>query len=133
MQDMARSGCQQSHLFASKVSPCNAMLLGEESGNCGEELPPEATAITAALIREMITMQGYRCALSGELLTEENASLDHIVPISEGGQHTMENVHWVHEDVNSAKGVMSLERFVALCHKVAEHTPPYRVGSSGTS
>lgn len=69
-----------------------------------------------------IADQNYRCALSGVPITPESAQLDHVVPLADGGDNTIENLQWLHEDVNSAKGTMSQERFIEMCRLVAQYT-----------
>ena len=75
--------------------------------------------ITGTRIMKMIERQGFRCAVTGRTLTPKTASLDHIVPLKDGGDNNMGNVQIVHADANAAKGTMSMERFVALCRDVA--------------
>lgn len=93
-------------------------------GNCGPTLGKEASRtgkVTSAKILEWLNQQGYRCALTGWELTPDNASLDHIEPLSGGGSHGMENVQILASKVNQAKGTMSQEEFVAMCKAVASH------------
>lgn len=72
-------------------------------------------------LRELIEMQRYRCALSGAQLTPENAQIDHIHPVKQGGDHSIDNLQWVHERVNRIKGSMSNEAFIKWCTRVARH------------
>lgn len=73
-------------------------------------------------MRLLLEHQGHRCALTGELLTPDNAEVDHIQPIAGGGTNTMENVQIVVASVNRAKGTMAQEEFVGMCQRVARHT-----------
>ena len=66
-------------------------------------------------------LHGYRCAISGRELTPETATLDHIIPIARGGKHCIENVWVVHAQVNAAKGTMTVEEFLAVCHDVVKY------------
>lgn len=75
---------------------------------------PVSTANVLALLKH----QGYRCALTGRLLTPETAALDHIVPLRFGGEHLIENTQVLHKDVNRAKNSMTNEVFVAMCGEV---------------
>ena len=77
--------------------------------------------ITAGFLLKLIESQDYRCALTGRELTPETATLDHKHPQAEGGDHERENVWWIHEDVNRAKGTMSTEDFIRLCRDVASY------------
>lgn len=63
----------------------------------------EAIDLVAVAARD-----GWRCGLCGERVLPkargpEGKSLDHIVPISRGGQHTMVNVQLAHFRCNAAK------------------------------
>lgn len=82
---------------------------------------PKTRPVTAKQILEMIRSQHHRCAISGRELTPETASLDHIHPLSRGGSHEPSNLCIVEHLVNSAKGTMTLEEFVALCRDVTHH------------
>ena len=75
-------------------------------------------ANTSELMKK-IEDQQYRCALSGIELTPESAVLDHIIPVSEGGTDTIENLQWVHEEINRMKGTMNNTQFLAAVHKIA--------------
>jgi 5-methylcytosine-specific restriction endonuclease McrA len=66
--------------------------------------------------------QRYRCALTGRKLTPDEASLDHIVPVRDGGEHTIENAQILHRDVNRAKSVLSHQAFINLCREVTKHS-----------
>ena len=76
--------------------------------------------ITAKQIWGLVTQQEHRCAISGRELTPETASLDHIVPFSRGGEHSINNVWVVDQKVNIAKGTMTLEEFVSMCRDVID-------------
>lgn len=102
------------------------------SGSCGEtterrpkESERQPLKVTGKRLVEMIERQQYRCALSGRKLTPKTASLDHIVPFSKGGEHTMENVQIVHVEVNNAKGTLTQEQFIAVCRDVCKSLGSY--------
>jgi 5-methylcytosine-specific restriction endonuclease McrA len=67
---------------------------------------------------ELIERQNFCCAMSGRALTPETASLDHIVPLSRNGSHELANLCVVDQQVNAAKGTMTVEEFVSLCRDV---------------
>lgn len=56
-------------------------------------------AISTANVLELIERQNFRCALTGRLLTTDTASLDHIVPLTQGGKHEISNVQALHRTV----------------------------------
>ncbi len=64
--------------------------------------------------------QRMRCAISGVELTNENLSIDHIIPLSKGGKDEASNVQLVDKVVNMAKRDILLGDFIALCKAVAE-------------
>lgn len=47
---------------------------------------------------------GFICQYTGELLTRENASIDHILPSSRGGENTWENLVTCDRALNTWKG-----------------------------
>jgi hypothetical protein len=77
--------------------------------------------ISGRFLRGLIEKQQFRCALSGQFLIPDDASLDHIAPFESGGRHERDNVQWVHRDVNNMKGQMPQEVFLQWCVKIAEH------------
>lgn len=81
----------------------------------------EAKNVTAGEIMELIKRQAYLCALSGRSLTPETASVDHIEPLGRGGKHEIGNLWVVDHQVNTAKGMLSLDEFISLCREVARH------------
>lgn len=85
-----------------------------------EVVMPTKPTVTAKMIMELIESQGFRCALSNRQLTPENASLDHVIPLSRGGTHDIENLCVVHHQVNTAKSSMTVDEFVTLCREVTE-------------
>lgn len=70
-------------------------------------------------LRQLVEWQGFRCALTGDPITPENCEIDHIVPLSKGGENAMENLQVVLTEVNRAKNTMTQEEFVEMCCKVA--------------
>jgi len=79
-----------------------------------------AKSITANQILKIVEDQNYICALSGRKLTPENASVDHIVPLSKNGTHDISNIWIIDLKVNLAKGTMSVEEFISMCKDVAK-------------
>jgi 5-methylcytosine-specific restriction endonuclease McrA len=77
--------------------------------------------VTAQEVHELLVRQDYRCALSGYDLQPEDAAMDHILAVSRGGPHTIENAQILRKDVNRAKGTLTNEEFIALCRAVVAH------------
>lgn len=76
--------------------------------------------ITAKELQELLEKQKYKCALSDILISvdKENttASLDRI---NSEKEYYIDNVQWVHKDINLMKNKLEQERFVDLCRKVS--------------
>lgn len=73
----------------------------------------------AEVIIKIWEQQEGKCALTLESLTPGNgASLDHIVPTSNGGTHDPSNLRWVTREANRAKSDLSDDDFIAMCRKV---------------
>ena len=66
----------------------------------------------------MCLRQKCRCPLTGQRLTKENISVDHIIPKSKGGSMGVDNLRLVTKDANLAKHTLLDEEFVALCRSV---------------
>lgn len=73
-------------------------------------------------LRDLFYEQRSRCALTGDSLVYsemgDNARCDHKIPVSRGGGSKKDNLQWITDEANSAKGTMTNEEFVALCRKV---------------
>ena len=84
--------------------------------------PLDHGKVTPPRLWALLQQQEFRCALSGRELTIENCCLDHIIPVEKGGEHTMSNVQLIREEVNGAKGNMTVEEFKAMCRDVTVQT-----------
>ena len=74
--------------------------------------------VTGKQLKLLLEKQEYRCAYTGELMTPETASLDHVIPLGRDGVDSIENIAIVLQQVNYAKGTMTREEFVEMCGKV---------------
>lgn len=64
------------------------------------------------------------CYLTGDQIDldkPESYSMDHVVPISRGGESTLENLGLCTKEANLAKGALTHEEFLQLCQKVLRH------------
>jgi CRISPR/Cas system Type II protein with McrA/HNH and RuvC-like nuclease domain len=77
--------------------------------------------VSATDVRRKYESQSGRCAYTGDELTPDNITADHIVPVSSGGSHDLDNVALVIDQVNAMKGTLSLDEYVELCRKVVAH------------
>lgn len=67
--------------------------------------------------------QHRKCNLSGvelEFDKTNSASLDRI---DNTKGYTLENVQWVHKDINRMKNVFSQDYFIDMCHRIAATHP----------
>ena len=67
--------------------------------------------------------QNRRCVYTGVLLIpSENMSLDHIVSRNDNPELTndINNVQWVHKDINMMKTRFSHDGFIKLCKHIAK-------------
>lgn len=88
----------------------------QRSKRIGSERVPSLDQILG-----LLEQQQYRCALTGQPLTPETASLDHMLPVCRNGPHTISNAQIVLKEVNRAKGTLTNEEFITLCRAVVAH------------
>jgi CRISPR/Cas system Type II protein with McrA/HNH and RuvC-like nuclease domain len=86
----------------------------------------EQKKITAQRLRQLLEKQQYRCFFTGRRLDPETASVDHMLPVSRGGCHTIDNVCIAHMDVNRAKGTLTVDEFIEMCREVVEWSERYK-------
>lgn len=79
--------------------------------------------ITIEEIWELFLRQNRKCAYTNEVLVfskiskESTASLDRI---DSSKDYTLDNVQWVHKDINKMKGSLPEERFLEICKKITK-------------
>ena len=76
--------------------------------------------VSAAMLKSVLEIQEYKCALSGKRLTPKTAVLDRKIPLSKGGTNHISNLQWLDSMVNKAKGSMDCDEFVDMCKSVAK-------------
>ena len=79
------------------------------------------SSVTAKRLLEILQKQKFTCPISGRALTPETASLDHIIPLSRGGEHSLSNVWIVDQQINHAKATLLLDEFIVLCRNIVSH------------
>lgn len=57
---------------------------------------------------------GGRCGICKERVAENEIGMDHIIPLSRGGDHIYRNMELVHQRCNSAKGVRAVGQQLRL-------------------
>jgi CRISPR/Cas system Type II protein with McrA/HNH and RuvC-like nuclease domain len=90
-------------------------------------------AVTTTELMRLLAQQGYRCAATGRELTPSNAAMDHIVPLSRGGKHSIENIQILHRQVNAMKGTLSQEDLIALAREIVAYSDRQKAGSAQAS
>lgn len=74
--------------------------------------------ITAFDLWKIAKRQKMICPLTGDRLTRDNISVDHVVPRTRGGKNISANIRLTTLQVNMARKDLPDERFVELCQKV---------------
>lgn len=70
-------------------------------------------------LKEKLIAQNYECVYTKEkLIPGVNAGLDHIIPVSKGGEKSIENVQWVLRKINMMKTDMDHDEFINMCKLV---------------
>lgn len=71
-------------------------------------------------IKKLLEKQEYKCVYTGKkLIPGKNASIDHIVPKSKGGNNSIKNLQWVDEQVNRIKNDMTHYEFITFCKLIS--------------
>jgi 5-methylcytosine-specific restriction endonuclease McrA len=83
-----------------------------------KQLVIDSDAITPLQLWKIAKQQKCICAISGIKLTAENISIDHIVPVSQGGSNNISNIRLVHAKVNKMRNDYTMEEFLDLCKKI---------------
>ena len=81
----------------------------------GAELRGIALNLTIEEAEEKLLEQDFICALTGMTLTKETWSLDRI---DSSKPYEVENVQWVHKDINVMKNKFGEDYFIEMCKKV---------------
>ena len=83
------------------------------------------------LIRRIWDEQGGICDVTGDhLVPGVNASLDHRIPVSRGGDCSRENLRWIVKMANYIKSDSSEEDLLTFCRKVVAHDERRRRGTN---
>jgi 5-methylcytosine-specific restriction endonuclease McrA len=113
--------------------------VGEPPEGTGKPVHPDAGPqlvtgdVSVESVLRLLEAQQYRCSLTGRSLTPQNAALDHIVPVRFGGEHVIENAQVLHKDVNRAKGSLTNEEFIGMCHEVVRWSDRQKQAQGGAA
>lgn len=88
------------------------------TASCRLKIREKGQVATYKELAALWKFQRGTCVLTGRRLTRDNVQLDHIVPLVRGGSSTIENLRWVHRDVNYAKRDLFDAEFIALCQEI---------------
>ena len=81
------------------------------------------------MVKNLFLSQGGRCAYTDEVLVAgQNASLDHKIPVSRGGDGSLSNLQWVTIKTNSMKSDLTHKEFVALCTLISMCPSDAKIG-----
>lgn len=75
--------------------------------------------ITPIMLWKIAKRQRLLCVFTGQKLTQDNMSVDHIIPKSKGGLNVESNIRLVIKPVNIARQNMSDTEFYNLCQNVS--------------
>lgn len=79
--------------------------------------------------RQVIERDGYYCVYCDEDLTDKEIHLDHVIPESQGGPTTVDNLQVTCRKCNTSKGVLTEEEFVKRLRTRAQNIL-WRLGPS---
>jgi 5-methylcytosine-specific restriction endonuclease McrA len=88
----------------------------------------EKQKIPTRLRRQVTKRDGYHCVYCDEDLTHKEIHLDHVIPESQGGPTTYDNLQVTCKKCNTAKGILTEEEFVSKLRKRAQNIL-WRLGS----
>lgn len=128
-ENVQSCGCLKTQNLSGPANPlCKGA--GEIPGFLWSKIQSNAKArnlslsITCAEIWSLFEHQQGRCALSGDILhfgtTHERGTTASLDRIDSTKGYTLDNVQWVHKDINQMKGTLSVGYFRELCCRIAE-------------
>lgn len=77
--------------------------------------------ISSFIRRRVIERDGLRCVYCDDDLTDQEIHLDHVIPESQGGSTTYENLQVTCRRCNIAKGVLTEDEFVCRLRRRAQN------------
>lgn len=98
-----------------------SVLCGKRYGRRQRRARKIAAFVEPVYRRRVFERDGWRCQLCKRLVSKtasvphpRAATIDHIVPLAEGGEHAMANVHTAHFMCNSQKGAQARDEQLRL-------------------
>lgn len=83
--------------------------------------------IPSNIRRQVIERDGLHCVYCDEDLTDQEIHLDHVIPESQGGSTTVDNLQVTCRKCNTAKGILTEAEFVQRLRTRAQNIL-YRLG-----
>jgi len=84
--------------------------------------------IPSNIRRMVIERDGYYCVYCDEDLTDGEIHLDHVIPESQGGPTTYDNLQVTCRKCNTSKGILTEDEFVRRLRRRAQNIL-YRLGN----
>ena len=117
-------GCKNTTSFAKNTKDISGSFYSHKKA--GAKQRGLEFSVTITDLQELLEKQNFKCALSGITITTKlgrdfhnaTASIDRI-DSSKG--YTLDNIQWVHKDVNFMKYTLSQERFIELSHIISNY------------
>lgn len=127
--------CVNASIYRSKIRRSDAIKTGNcvahkdrkavTKGNCEEcwfrgiSAKNLGSTKFSSRIKSIFESQLGKCAISGrDIFPGNNASLDHIIPVSSGGNNKSSNLQWICIIVNFMKMTGSYEDLIRICYKI---------------
>jgi 5-methylcytosine-specific restriction endonuclease McrA len=99
---------RRAHLKSLKASEAHPSTEVKKHDKQPQQNKTKAPGLTK--LEKMLYLQGGKCYFCGQVLLAAEASIDHLLPLSHGGQRVESNEVVCHKTVNEAFGSMDLKR-----------------------
>lgn len=107
-----QTGCESINQLVRQILWQYLYGMGIRAGDAhpsGTEERPQRKAIPAALRLAVLSRDGHRCISCGAAPTDSVLHMDHKIPVSRGGETTLENLQTLCESCNLAKGAKIID------------------------
>jgi len=80
-----------------------------------------AFSITIEDMKEVYNAQEKKCAITGLPIYFRPVKVASLDRINNSGDYTIDNIQWVHRDINKMRNSYSMEYFVKMCKAVVDY------------